>query len=94
MEYNLSEEQLHIVIAALSDSISDKNSEISSKDFFLEMLRERLRKQEKEIEELKDKLKTRRAKNPKSSIISLKKAQTISSQIEKRKPGRPKKVVK
>jgi predicted nucleic acid-binding Zn-ribbon protein len=88
-----------IVIDSLIATIRDQSDELADLEYEFDVLNEALGESQEEIQDLKLQLaaikkESKASKTPKSSIISKAEAQKISSAIGKRKPGRPKKVVK
>ena len=88
-----------IIIDSLIATIRDQSDELADLEYEFDVLNEALGESQEEIQDLKLQLaaikkESKAPKAPKSSIISKAEAQKISSAIGKRKPGRPKKVVK
>ena len=85
-----------VIVDALVSKIREQGEDLEDLQDSIDKLTRSVR----EVQAINEKLKAdlaaakKIAKAPKSSIISKAEAQKISSAIGKRKPGRPKKVVK
>ena len=88
-----------VIVDALVSKIREQGEDLED----LQDSVDKLTRSVREVEAINEKLKAdlaaakktaKASKTPKSSIISKAEAQKISSAIGKRKPGRPKKVVK
>ena len=87
----LNDDQIAILIASLTDAIQAKADEAKMANSYARMLDSMISDQNKQIAELKAKLKAKSPKVPKVTKVA-KEPKVIAP--AKRKPGRPKKVAK
>jgi SMC interacting uncharacterized protein involved in chromosome segregation len=88
MELHFDEDQTQTIIAALVEALNAKDENAGMSDFFMDRLKDRIKRQEEEIEALKVRIKALRPKKAKKPAAVSVPAPT------KRGLGRPKKVVK
>lgn len=89
MELHFDEDQVGTIIAALVTALNDRDENAGMSEFFMDRLKDRIKRQEEEIESLKAKLKATKTKAPKKA-----KEPAAAPAPVKRGRGRPKKAVK
>lgn len=87
MELHFDEDQVGTIIAALVTALNDRDENAGMSEFFIDRMKDRIKRQEEEIEALKEKLKTAK------STQKVKKPAATPAPV-KRGRGRPKKAVK
>ena len=86
MEYNLNEEQVDTIITALVAALNARDENAGMSEFFIDRLKDRIKRQEEEIEALKAKIKALRPKKTKKPVV----AATAPAPAKR---GRPKKEI-
>jgi len=88
MELHFDEDQAQTIISALVEALNAKDENAGMSDFFMDRLKDRIKRQEEEIEALRAKVKALRPKRAKKPVAAATPAPA------KRGRGRPKKAVK
>lgn len=86
MELHFDEDQVDTIITALVAALNERDENAGMSEFFIDRLKDRIKRQEEEIEALKAKIKALRPKKAKKPAPA--------PAPVKRGRGRPKKVVK
>lgn len=89
MELHFDEDQIDTIITALVAALNARDENAGMSEFFMDRLKDRIKRQEEEIESLKAKLKAAKTKAPKKT-----KEPIATPAPVKRGRGRPKKAVK
>lgn len=89
MELHFDEDQIDTIITALVAALNAKDENAGMAEFFMDRMKDRLKRQEEEIESLKAKLKAVKTKAPKKA------KEPVAAPVPvKRGRGRPKKAAK